>query len=338
MLIALTWLSVKIYSRNFKPLVWLWNKISCFRTTKDSKTTVIDIFATFFLLSYTKLCVTSMMFFTKTNVYSVNDTCESYVFVDPSISYLSGEHIPYVVVAAIVLLAFGVLPALLLAVYPIRKLRCLLLLDRLGGRSSIILNIFLEKFYSCYRDGLDGGRDMRSFASLHLFIRILGILVGNWTYSGASIFFGGCCLMIMFVRPCKKTYMNNIDALILALMSLNALQIHLLLCIGRSNLYTWSFLATLCFPTFVLYFNFIPHKYFTYMKGKCTSTASSFIRIIFCCNFEAGEIQVRESDVPNPDRMLYPNRYPDIRGINEDTYENDALLKGPAHDLYLSIN
>ena len=31
------------------------------------------------------------------------------------------------------------------------------------------INFFVEKFYSCYRDGLDGGRGMRSFASLYFF-------------------------------------------------------------------------------------------------------------------------------------------------------------------------
>ena len=129
--------------------------------------------------------------------------------------------------------------------------------------------------------------------------------------------------------------MNNIDALILALMSLNSLEIHLLFCIGRSQHYTWSFLATFCLPTIVLYFNLIPHKYFTYLKEKYTS---SFIRSIFCCNFEAGANQAGHSDDPILDRMLSPNWYPDIERVNEGNSENGALLKGPAHDLYLSIN
>ena len=200
LLIGFTCLSVQMYSHNFQPLVWLWNKASCLKTNKDSKTTIVDIFATFFLLSYTKFCFTSMMTFAHTYAYSANSTLKN-VLVDPSISYFSEEHIPYVVVAAVVLLVFGLLPALLLALYPIRTVRSLILL---GGRSSAILNIFVEKFYSCYRDGLDGGRDMRSFASLHLFIRLLGILVGNFSCSGLSVFFGGCCLLVMFTRPCKK--------------------------------------------------------------------------------------------------------------------------------------
>lgn len=31
----------------------------------------------------------------------------------------------------------------------------------------------MEKFYSCYRDGLDGGKDMRFLASFYFLLRIL---------------------------------------------------------------------------------------------------------------------------------------------------------------------
>ena len=39
----------------------------------------------------------------------------------------------------------------------------------------ILYNV--EKFHSCYRDGLEGGKDLRSSASLYFFIRILTFLV-----------------------------------------------------------------------------------------------------------------------------------------------------------------
>ena len=38
---------------------------------------------------------------------------------------------------------------------------------KFGGHIEIKLNIFVEKFYTCYRDGLSGGRDMRSFSGLY---------------------------------------------------------------------------------------------------------------------------------------------------------------------------
>ena len=38
---------------------------------------------------------------------------------------------------------------------------------------SLSLTAFTEKFYGCYRDGLDGGRDMRSFASFYFLLRYI---------------------------------------------------------------------------------------------------------------------------------------------------------------------
>ena len=60
-LIAISWMVIHLHSRNFKPVVWLWNKLKqnfcfcrCFNTNQDSANTMIDVFATFILLSYAK--------------------------------------------------------------------------------------------------------------------------------------------------------------------------------------------------------------------------------------------------------------------------------------------
>ena len=269
LLIALTWLVIEMHSRNFKPIVWLRDTITYFWTERQSKSTVIDIFATFFLLSYTKLYFTSMMFFAKTSILNANNgrSC-SHVHIDPSIVFFSKEHIPFVVIAALVLLVFGVLPALLLAAYPIRILRSLLLINHLSGRSKVALDIFVEKFYSCYRDGLDGGKDMRSFASLHLFIRLLLPLVNTITFSLMTpLVVGGCCLLIFFFKPCKKTYMNNCDAFILALLALNIVQIDKINSNSiNSDFFLWSLLATVCLPFIIMFGNLIPKKCLTKLK------------------------------------------------------------------------
>ena len=198
LLIVFTLILIKLRSHNLQPFLWLWNKLGCLISIRNSKTTIVDIFATFFFLSYTKLCFISQLIFGNTKIYRANST-QTYavLLVDPSVQYFSKEHIPYVVIGVLVLLIFGVLPALLLAVYPIRKLRSLLLMDRFGGHNTT-LNIFVEKFYSCYRDGLDGGRDMRSFASLNLFIILLYMLLSVWG-DLLTILFGACCLLIFIV-------------------------------------------------------------------------------------------------------------------------------------------
>ena len=40
------------------------------------------------------------------------------------------------------------------------------------------MNIFVEKVHNCYRNGLDGGRDLRSFSGLYFFLRMAVFLFG----------------------------------------------------------------------------------------------------------------------------------------------------------------
>ena len=48
----------------------------------------------------------------------------------------------------------------------------------------ISVNIFVEKVHNCYRNGLDGGRDLRSFSGLYFFLRMAVFLVGLlWSVS-----------------------------------------------------------------------------------------------------------------------------------------------------------
>jgi hypothetical protein len=66
---------------------------------------------------------------------------------------------------------------LILALYPIRSIRNLLFKCPVGSRAITAINIFVQKFYSCYRDKIEGGRDMRSFVSTYFFLRLLASLV-----------------------------------------------------------------------------------------------------------------------------------------------------------------
>ena len=117
------------------------------------------------------------------------------------------------------------LPALLLAFYPIRYFRLVLEKCGLRGHMKLALDIFAEKFYNCYRDGLEGGKDLRSLASLYFFIRILTfLLIAVQTevifFFVVAVIFCSTSLLIAIVRPYKKRYMNNFEVLVLTTMSL----------------------------------------------------------------------------------------------------------------------
>ena len=65
-LIVITWISVELHGRNFRPLVLLWRPFHrCFvrlRRGWDTKSDILDVFCTFMLLSYTKVVYQSVPF------------------------------------------------------------------------------------------------------------------------------------------------------------------------------------------------------------------------------------------------------------------------------------
>ena len=233
-LIGVTYMCIKLYSSDYEPVLWLRGQVrKHFRNSKvkpDTKHTIVDVFASFLLLSYTKLMLMFSAFLGFAKIVNSNGSMSrTNLDIDPSISYFSGEHIPFLLLALFVLIGPVLLSALLLTLYPIKTLRSLILKCRFGGHSKAALNIFVEKFHNCYRDGLDGGRDMRSFAGLYFLIRALGVIItailppfvyGETTWLFESVLFGGSSLLIAIVRPYKKTYMNIIDALVLFNISL----------------------------------------------------------------------------------------------------------------------
>jgi hypothetical protein len=225
-MIGLTWACIEIHSRNFQPFVWLWSKVKKFSTkNRECKGTIVDVFATFLLLSYTKMMQTSLYTLFATYVLNINNEPPiAVVGNDPGVKYFSSMHIPFAILALFILLGPVLLPALLLALYPIRFCRLLLEKCGLGGHTKAALDIFVEKFYSCYRNGLDG-KDLRSLASLYFFVRILVFLVIAVQsevifFTSLALIFCGTSLFIAIVHPYKKAYMNNLDILILITLSL----------------------------------------------------------------------------------------------------------------------
>ena len=232
-LITITWICIKLHSRDYKIVTWPWQLLNRLifkhlNVTWNSGRTVIDAFATFFLLSFSK--ITLMLLFPlgplaihSLNIVDLSPKVTIHSYTEPSVNFVSKEHLPFAAVS-IVLFLFGVLPpVVLIALYPIQAFRSLLF-RCLPKRSIGPLNIFVEKFYSCYRDGLNGGRDMRSLASLYFIVLLLGYIlrsVGSTLFPITALF-GGCSLFIANIRPYKKWYMSVIDSLLFANLALSS--------------------------------------------------------------------------------------------------------------------
>ena len=230
-LIAITWLCIKLHSRGYRVVTWPWlllNRV-IFKHVNikwNSGRTIVDTFATFFLLAFTKVTLMLLLPLYRLRLQNLNYTDRSssikvQSFMDPSVDFISKEHLPYAAISVVVFLLAVLSPVVLLALYPFQRFRSLLF-KFLPKQLVCPLNIFVEKFYSCYRDGLGGGKDMRSLASLYFCIILFGFFL--WSVESnlflIAIFFGGCSLFIANICPYKKKYMSIIDSLILANMAL----------------------------------------------------------------------------------------------------------------------
>ena len=232
-LIFLTWLCVELHGYNFRPIIWLWRPFHrCtvkLRRSWDNKSDIIDVFTTFFLLSYHKCLYQSMLLLNRQLLTNYNSTvgpaikvsAYSRTMADLSVATESTQHIPYAVTAVIITILFYILPTLLLMLYPIKIFRCLLSKCHLD---CIALNIFVDKIHGNYKNGLNGGRDMRSLSGLYFILRI-GMALSQFhhyyhgTYDPYAIGCGillGCALMVALLKPYSHSYMNYLDTVLLA--------------------------------------------------------------------------------------------------------------------------
>ena len=227
-LVALMWMchshDFKIFNWCEKKFIRYFAKLLLF-VNKERNMTSIDVFSTFLLLAYTKLVVIFVAVIEPSTILSASNRSTPYVLSsDPSIQWFSKHSLPYLMVSFVVFFVLILPPIILLAFYPTKPFQSLLSLCVSGGRprALLALNAFVDKFYSPYRDGLSGGIDMRSFASLYFILRIIIYLssITKHFLSYNTLILGATGLVIAIVRPYKKTYMNIIDTLILANMAL----------------------------------------------------------------------------------------------------------------------
>ena len=229
MLILITWICIELHDRNFRVIVYLWRPFhKCFvrlRRGWDTKNDLIDVFATFLLLSFVKIMYQTVLMFNTTMLETFSLSGEylyhSYVSnVDNSIPTAGAKYIIAVNSALVICIIFNLLPILLLVLYPFGIFRRMLSKLRLD---KISLTIFMEKFHCCYKDGLDGKRDMRYFSGVYIFLEISLYSFPSsmshtfkfdlWFIRGNILLIAA--LLIALCRPYKKKYMNVCDTLLL---------------------------------------------------------------------------------------------------------------------------
>ena len=230
---------------------------------------IVDAFSTFFLLSFSKVQYQTVIFLTYqiTWFHCCDTTSERKVVtnIDLNVEYGSREHLLFGIPALLLCCVFNIFPTMILTLYPFRLFRKFLSKCQLDG---LVLNTFVEKFYGCYRNGLDGGRDMRSFAGLYFIVRPLVFIAGsvasipvlmisnNDPYFPISVVFIATSLMIALCRPYKKMYMNVLDSLLLAPLAILCHLISSYPGFQYTDKFVYTYIAMIALPLvcFMLFF------------------------------------------------------------------------------------
>ena len=221
-LIAATYIIIDLHDRHFCPLIWLWKPfkrcLKSFSCGINVKSSIINAFVTFLLLSYVKFLSVSFDLLAFVKAYTPNGKVSGiYLFYDASIEYFGKEHLPYGILAITVLILFIVLPLMLSLLHP---LRCI---NRCIGRWPS-LRICFDSYQGYYKDGTEGTHDYRWFSSLYLFARIVlflvyGFVKNSFFYPFASILLLFLVALIVVCQPFKTQF--RVYNIIHALLFLN---------------------------------------------------------------------------------------------------------------------
>ena len=233
LLMVLTYMLVELHDRRFRLVVIAWKPFrmlfGLFRRNWEIRTSLVDAFATFLLLSNVKfqsVCFDLLVPVVVHQLYSSgvrNYTIRLYY--DATVPYFGSRHLPYAVIAILFFLIFVVLPSLLLVLYPFHLFQKFLSLFPV--RWCNVVRTFVDSFQGCYKDGTEPGtHDCRWFVSMFFFSRFVLSLVGGYTLSSmyyplATVVLVLFAVLFLLVQPFKQskshlTYVNIIFILLLA--------------------------------------------------------------------------------------------------------------------------
>ena len=130
-LILLSYLLFELYDHNvwfivliWKPFYWL---LKLFHDNWDIRTSVIDSFSTFFLLSFVKVLTVSTDLMIFTSVHELHSNKSHYrLYYAANVEFLRGPHVPYALLSSALLIFLITIPTIILIFYPFQWFqRCL---------------------------------------------------------------------------------------------------------------------------------------------------------------------------------------------------------------------
>ena len=226
-LVLVTYALAELHARQWWCVYWLlWPIVKLFKVLHisiDPMRSIMNTFATFVLLSVTKFTLVSVNLLVYKNLFDVNGTVVTKVpLYKGDTQYFGPKHLPYAVLAIVVLLFCNVLPLLLLFLSPMRSFQRCLRSCCCSFRCVHFVNTFLEVFQGHFKDRVSHHRDYRFVAGLQFLLRLF-VLVDFCLAQqpelvcliSAIILLLWTIVVLMF-RPYKKELHNILEAILSA--------------------------------------------------------------------------------------------------------------------------
>ena len=204
LLMFLTYLVTTILD-NFKlPFMRINRNERNSRNTRATQGSLLNIFATFFVLLYSKILMTSLNLLSPVYVYTQDGESTVYLFNNGEIPYFGREHLPFGILAIMMLTLFNILPVVLLLLYPI------FIQPRVNSQT---LTTFMDVFQGCYHHH---PRDYRSFSAVPFIFRMVVHIWLMITQDALFLVLTGFSFLLLvalviLIKPHKHNYLNYVD-------------------------------------------------------------------------------------------------------------------------------
>ena len=151
LLTVLSYILIELHDRNYRLIVFLWKPFRCVftlvRRNWNIRTTIIDAYATFFLLSFVKVLNTSLDILTPTAATDLTSGNTTWVlYLDGTVDYFGADHLPYAILAILLCTVFTLVPTLVLVLYPFQWFQKVLACLKPQGS---LLRTVMDSFQGC---------------------------------------------------------------------------------------------------------------------------------------------------------------------------------------------
>ena len=226
-LLVLTYSLAAMYNRNCKIIVLLWKPfrrvLRPLSQDLDIQTTLIESFSTLYLLSVIKIQSVSMDLLLPTTLYYPNGKKKGYyLYLAGDVLYFGPHHLPYALLALLLLVIFVLLPIMLLLLYPCRFFQRLLNAMNCNSQG---LRTYMDVFQGHYKDGTQNTKDFRYFSGVFLIIRMFVVAQFPLLNSYSSVVIVGLCITVLtftvtILHPQRTRTHYILDSVFLSLLSL----------------------------------------------------------------------------------------------------------------------